>query len=150
LDRSARALAAAAAIGEAVELGIGPHRELSAIFLGVGLVIGYAVGRNLAKQLREWAAAAPQLSADEQRRLREPNASPLSIVALVVVAVVAIAVPLVAHIPTPLPGALAAGAIQVVLQSRVLRAIETERRGEIFRPVGRLSFDGGELRLRAH
>jgi len=53
-----------------------------------------------------------------------------------------------AHVPTPLPGALAAGAIQVFLQLRVLRAIETERGGEVFRPVGRLSFDGSELRLR--
>jgi hypothetical protein len=148
LDRSAKALAAATVVTEAVEVGVGPHREISAVFLGVGLVAGFLVGRVLARQLREWATDAPPISDGEQLRVRSAQPSPVMLAALVAFVALGVAVPLTSHIPTPVPGALAAGAIQAFLQQRVLRAIEVQRRGEILRPVGRLSFDGTELRTR--
>jgi hypothetical protein len=149
LQRSARALTVAAAVGEAVELGVGPHREISAVFLGVGLLVGYAVGRSLARQLREWATEATVLDAADACLVRPSSPALLAGAALLVVAAGAIVVPAVWHVPTPLPGALAAGAVQTLLQARVVRDIELQRQGEVVRPVGRVSFDGSELRLRA-
>jgi hypothetical protein len=148
LDRSSKALAAAAVVTEAVELTVGPHRVISAVFLGVGVLVGFAVGRTLARQLREWATDAPALADAEASHVRGTQFSPVSFAALVAIEAVGIVVPLVSHLPTPIPGALAAGAIQALLQRRVLRAIEVKRRGEVLRPVGRLSFDGTELRVR--
>jgi hypothetical protein len=148
LALSARALAAAALVAEAVEIGIGPHREISAIFVGVGLLVGYAVGRSLSAQLRGWAEDAPELSAWEASRVREARFAPLSLGALVIITLIAIGVPLATHLPTPLPGALAAGAVQAFMQARALRSIERERSGEVLRPVGQLSFEGTDLRLR--
>jgi hypothetical protein len=150
LDRATRALALAAIVAEAVELGVGPHRVLSAVFLAVGLVVGFAIGRSLATQLRSWAADAPVLTAADAGRVRDSKPSPLSITALLLVTAIAVAVPIAWHLPTPLPGALSAAALQALLQTRVLRDIETARDGEVLRPVGQLSFDGGDLRLRAN
>lgn len=148
LALSARALAVAAFVSEAVEFGIGPHREISAIFLAVGLLVGYVVGRSLSAQLRDWAHDAPELTEAEASRVREARLSPFTLAALVVVTLVAIGIPLAMHVPTPLPGAMAAGAIQAWMQSRALISIEAERGGEVLRPVGQLSFEGDELRLR--
>ena len=147
LERTWRALAITAAVSAAVELGIGPHRVLSAVFLAIGLLIGYVAGRVLARQLRDWAQEAPLLDDVESTRLRAAEPSPLTVGALAVIGVLALLIPIVWHVPTPLPGALAAGALQVLLQARVLRDIETERGGEVVRPVGQISFDGSELRL---
>jgi hypothetical protein len=148
LARTTRALAAAALVVEAVELGLGPHREISAIFLGVGLLVGYAVGRSLARELREWAKDAPALDAAEATRVCDTGPSPWTVAALLVVIAIALVVPIEWQLPTPLPGAMAAAAIQALMQARGLRAIENERVGEILRPVGQLSFEGSELRLR--
>jgi hypothetical protein len=135
LALSARALAAAALVSEAV-------------FLAVGLLVGYAVGRSLSSQLRDWAQDAPALTDVEASRVREAQLSPLTLGALVVVTLIAVGFALATHLPTPLPGALAAGAVQALMQSRVLLRIEAERRGDVLRPVGQLSFEGSDLRLR--
>lgn len=148
LELSTRALAVAALVSEAVEIGIGPHREISAIFLGVGLLAGYLVGRNLSRELKDWAQDAPLLNDVEALRVRDASPSALVVSALIAVTLLAIGIPLATHVPTPLPGALAAGAVQALMQLRVLRGIELERGGEVLRPVGQLSFDGGDLRLR--
>jgi len=148
LALTARALAAAAVISEAAEIGVGPHREISAVFVGVGLVAGYVVGRSLSAQLRDWAQDAPPLTEAETIRVRDARLSPLTVGALAVVTLIAIGVPLAMHIPTPLPGALAAGAVQALMQSRALLGIESIRGGEVLRPVGQLSFEGSDLRLR--
>jgi hypothetical protein len=131
-----------------VELGIGPHREISAIFLGVGLAVGYLVGRTLARQLREWVEQAPVLDATEAAGVHDWRPAPLAVAAFLALTAVAIVIPITWHVPTPLPGALAAAAIQALLQARVLRDIEAARRGEVVRPDGQLSFDGSELRIR--
>jgi hypothetical protein len=148
LERTWRALAVAAVVTEAVEQAAGPHRVISAIFFGIGLLTGYVAGRVLARQLRDWAQEAPLLDDVEATRLRASEPSPLTVAALAVIGVLAVVIPLVWQVPTPLPGALAAGALQVLLEARVLRDIETQRGGEVVRPVGQISFDGSELRLR--
>jgi hypothetical protein len=150
LDRATRALALAAVVSEGVELGIGPHRVLSVVFLAVGLLVGFAIGRSLAKQLRSWAADAPVVTAADLARVRESKPSPLSVAALLLMTTIAVVVPIAWHLPTPLPGALTAAAIQALLQARVLHDIETARDGEVLRPVGQLAFEGSDLRLRAN
>jgi hypothetical protein len=140
-------MAAVALVTEAVELGVGPHRELSAVFLGVGLLVGALVGRNLGRELRDWSNDAAVLDADEATRVGELRPSAYAVLALAAAAAVALFVPIAYHVPTPLPGALAAGAVQTLLQSRYLDPVEQRRRGRIVRPTGRFSFDGSELRL---
>src|SRR6266576_3850156 len=147
LIRASTAMAAVAFVTEAVEFGVGPHRVLSAIFLGVGLLAGALVGRTLGRDLRDWADDAVVLDRDEQARVGEPRPSRYAVLAPAVIGVVALYVPIAHHVPTPLPGALAAGALQTFLQSRFLDVAEHRRGGRILRPTGRFSFDGSELRL---
>ncbi|MFL6240807.1 MAG: hypothetical protein ACJ735_15095 [Actinomycetes bacterium] len=148
LDRGARALAVAAVVCAAVELGVGPHRVLSVVFVVTGLLIGYGAGRQLGAMLAESAMDAPVVSEAELALVAPAQPSPLLVAALGIGVLIAIAVPLGWHVPTPLPGGFAAGAVQFTKQVRGLRGVESKRRGQILRPLGQLSFDGDELRLR--
>jgi hypothetical protein len=136
-----------AAAAGLVELVIGPHRVVSLVFLVVGPAVGAIVGRGLARALREWADDAPALSADERDTVVDARPAPYAIAALVVAGVVAVLVPVLYRIPTPLPGGLAAIAVQAWLQARDIARVGRRRAGQILRPAGRLSFSGDELRL---
>jgi hypothetical protein len=136
-----------AVIGGTVELAVGPHRITSVVFLIVGTTIGALVGRSLARTLAGWADDAPLVSNDERAAVVAAQRTPYAAVGLVVLGVIAVVVPVVYNIPTPLPGALAALAFQTWLQGRAIADVEARRRGSVLRPRRRLSFDGEDLRL---
>jgi len=117
LLRAAQAMAGAAIVAFAVELIVQPHREISAVFLGVGLIVGALVGRHLARELAEWCAEAPEVTAAEAERIVEPRPSYLAAAGLIAAAILAIVVPIGGNIPTPIPGGLAAGVVQTLLQT---------------------------------
>lgn len=118
------------------------------MFLIVGPAVGAMVGRNLARTLREWADDAPVLTAVERDAVVDAQPSMYAIAAIALVGVVAILVPLLFGIPTPIPGGLAAIAVQAWLQARDIASVGRRRGGQVLRPAGRLSFGGEELRLR--
>jgi hypothetical protein len=150
LRRTAQIAAAIGVIAAAVELAVGPHRITSVVFLIVGTTIGVLVGRSLARTLADWAADAPVVSEDERASIVAGQRTPYAVVGLVVLGVIAVAVPIGYDIPTPLPGALMALAVQTWLQARAIDDVEARRRGSVLRPRRRLSFDGEDLRLLPH
>ena len=150
LKRAAKAAAVVAAVGGVVELVVGPHRITSVVFLLVGTGMGAIVGRSLARTLREWADDAAQVTETERAALGNAHASPYAIVALAIAGVTAVVVPVLYNVPTPLPGGLAALAVQAWLQARAVDDVEARRQGIVMRPVRRLSFSGEELRLLPH
>jgi hypothetical protein len=148
LRRAAQAAAGVAIVTGALELAVGPHRLISLVFLVAGPAIGAFVGRALARGLADWAAdARPVSRAERAAVVTDERPSPYAAGALALVGIAAAVVPLRYRIPTPLPGGLAAVAVQAALQARALAAVERRRKGTIVRPVGRLSFEGEELRL---
>jgi hypothetical protein len=136
-----------AALTGVIELARGPHRVISIVFLVAGTAIGFVVGRNLARGLGEWADDAPVISESERGAVVAPRTSPLAAAALVAVGIVAISIPLFRRVPTPIPGGLAAVAVQAWLQARAVADVGRRRGGRVLRPVGKLSFEGEELRL---
>jgi hypothetical protein len=117
------------------------------VFLVAGAAIGVAVGRGLARTLSDWADDAPVASGDELPATVDDQPSLPSVVLLCLVAVTSVYVPIQYHVPTPIPGGLAAIAVQAWLQGRAIEKVQRRRGGRVLRPGGRLSFDGAELRL---
>ncbi len=149
LARTARIGAVAVLAVWIVELVVQPHRLMSLLFVVVGVLVGYGIGRSLASTVIDWSEDAAPLTSAERSNVLPNKPSALAIVVLIIVVAIGLEVPIRYNFPSPVPGGLLAIAMQAWLQERALVTVGRRRGGAILRPMRRLSFDREALRFRS-